>query len=404
MELWKRNLIICWFGMFATGIGFSQIAPIMPLFIQHLGVHNAAQVEVWSGLAFGATFIISAVFSPIWGRAADRYGRKPMLLRASLGMAIVIFLMGFSQNVLELLILRLLQGVITGYSTACTTLIATQTDKEHAGTALGTLATSGIAGSLLGPLVGGFIGETWGYQAVFFFTGFLMILTFLLTLLFVKESFTPENKKTAGHRETWHLVPYKTLTLILFVSFFVSYLSLYSIEPILTVYISSLSLNIHHIAFMAGLIFSSTGLATMLSSPLLGRLSDRRGPHKILLFSLLFAALCTIPQALVTNPWQLLALRFLLGLATGGIAPALNALVKRLTPPQLTGRLYGYTMSAGYLGVFCGSYLGGQTASVWGIRVVFILVAGGILLNLLLVYWGLYRKINQLIDPVMKPT
>ena len=225
-----------------------------------------------------------------------------------------------------------------------------------------------------------------------------MILTFVLTLLFVKEHFTPDTKKTAGHRETWQAVPHKTITLILFASFFVSYLSLYSIEPILTVYISSLSLTVSHLAFMAGLIFSSSGLATMLSSPLLGRLSDRRGPHKILLVSLVFAGLCTLPQAFVTNPWQLLILRFLLGLATGGITPALNSLVKRLTPQAITGRIFGFTMAAGYLGVFAGSVLGGQTASAWGLRFVFFLVAGGILLNVLLVYFGVYRKVEHLAE------
>ena len=137
----------------------------------------------------------------------------------------------------------------------------------------------------------------------------------------------------------------------------------------------------------------------MLSSPFLGRLSDRRGPHKILLVSLVFAGLCIVPQAFVTNPWQLLLLRFLLGLATGGITPALNSLVKRLTPNAITGRIFGFTMAAGYLGVFAGSVLGGQTASAWGIRVFFFLVAAGILLNVLLVFFGVYRKVDHLAEP-----
>lgn len=167
MPMWKRNLIVCWFGMFVTGVGMSQIAPILPLYIKQLGVDNPGSIAQFSGIAFGITFIVSAIFSPIWGLAADKYGRKPMLLRASLGMAIVIGCMGFAANVYVLIGLRLLQGVITGYSTACTTLIATQTDKEHAGWALGTLSTANIAGSLLGPTVGGYIAEKFGYQTSF---------------------------------------------------------------------------------------------------------------------------------------------------------------------------------------------------------------------------------------------
>ena len=211
MKLWKRNLIFCWFGMFVTGIGMSQIAPVMPLYIKHLGITDAASVSEFSGIAFGITFIISAIFSPIWGNAADRFGRKPMLLRASLGMAIVIGSMGFAPNVYVLIGLRMLQGVITGYSTACTTLIATQTDKECAGFALGTLSTANISGSLLGPTIGGFIEDTVGVQPVFFITGGLMLIAFLATLLFVKEDFNREQVKVLTTKEIWRTVPEKNL-------------------------------------------------------------------------------------------------------------------------------------------------------------------------------------------------
>src|SRR6266700_1329206 len=195
MPIWKRNLFVCWFGMFVSSVGMSQIAPVLPLYIKHLGVSNVALIDQFSGFAFGVTYIISAIFSPIWGQAADKYGRKPMLLRASLGMAIVVCSMGLAQNVYELVGLRLLQGAITGYSTACTTLIATQTDREHAGWALGTLSTANIAGGLLGPIIGGFIEESFGLQNVFFITGALMLVAFITTAFFVKESFTRESKK-----------------------------------------------------------------------------------------------------------------------------------------------------------------------------------------------------------------
>lgn len=168
MELWRRNLIVCWFGAFVTNIGLSQIAPVLPLYIRHLGVQNTALIEQMSGIAFGIIYITLAAFSPIWGHLADKFGRKPMLLRSSLGMAIIIFSMGFVQNVYQLIFLRFLQGTVSGYTTACTTLIATQTDKEHAGWALGSLATASIGGSLLGPMIGGFIEDNFGLKNVFY--------------------------------------------------------------------------------------------------------------------------------------------------------------------------------------------------------------------------------------------
>lgn len=392
MPIWKRNLIVCWFGMFVTSIGMSQIAPVLPLYIKNLGVHNTTLIDQFSGVAFGVTYIISAVFSPIWGHAADKFGRKPMLLRASLGMAVVVFCMGFAQNVYELIGLRVLQGIITGYSTACTTLIATQTDKEHAGWALGTLATASIAGSLLGPTIGGFIEDHFGMRNVFFITGALLLIAFMTSALFVKESFTRANKKTLSTKEIWNTIPKKSLTIIMLVTFFVIYLALYSVEPIITVYVTQLSQNTSHVALLAGITFSASGLANIIAAPRLGKISDKIGAQKVILVALVVAGLLFIPQAFVKNPWQFMALRFLLGLATAGLVPSVNALVKKITPDFLTGRVFGFSMSAGYLGVFGGSILGGQVAAYLGIRYVFLITGALLLVNAGWVYFKVYNK------------
>ncbi|AIQ36655.1 MFS transporter [Paenibacillus sp. FSL R5-0345] len=394
MPMWKRNLIVCWFGMFVTGVGMSQIAPVLPLYIKHLGVENADSITQFSGLAFGITFIVSAIFSPIWGQAADRFGRKPMLLRASLGMAIVISCMGFAPNVYVLIALRLLQGTITGYSTACTTLIATQTDKEHAGYALGTLSTASIAGALLGPTIGGFIAENMGLQSSFFVTGGLMLVAFITTALFVKESFHREDKRTLSIKEVWSSVPEKSLTLTLFVTFFILTVALYSVEPIITVYVSQLSKSANHVALLAGMTFSASGLANIIAAPRLGKLSDRIGAQKVILVALIAAGLLFIPQAFVQNPWQLMGLRFLLGLAAGGLVPSVNILVKKITPDALTGRVFGLNMSAGYLGTFAGSVLGGQVAAWFEIRDVFFITSALLLINAGWVYFNLYKKLS----------
>ncbi|SHJ57919.1 multidrug efflux MFS transporter [Propionispora hippei] len=394
MLVWKRNLLVCWFGMFVTGVGMSQIAPVLPLYIDHLGIHDAGLISQFSGIAFGITFIISAVFSPIWGRAADKFGRKPMLLRASLGMAIVIFCMGFVQNVYQLIGLRLLQGVITGYSTACTTLIATQTDRAHAGWALGTLSTASVAGSLLGPVIGGYISENFGMQNVFFITGALMLVAFIITVFFVKESFRRQDAKTLTVGEVWNTIPNKNIIAVMFVTSFVITLALYSIEPIITIYVTQLSGNTSHVALTAGVVFSVSGLANIMAAPGLGKLSDRIGAQKVMLLALGVAGLVFIPQGFVKNPWQLMGLRFLLGLALAGLNPSVNALIKRITPQFLTGRVFGLNISAQYLGVFGGSILGGQIAAYWGIRYVFFVTSTLLLANALWAYLAVYKKLT----------
>lgn len=394
MKVWKRNLIVCWFGMFVSSIGMSQIAPVLPLYINHLGITSSAAIAQLSGLAFGITYIISAVFSPIWGHVADRIGRKPMLLRSSLGMAIIIGCMGFAPNAYVLVGLRLLEGVITGFSTACTTLIATQTEKEHAGEALGTLSTASIAGSLLGPIIGGYISEYFGLKNVFFITGGLLFVAFITVTLFVKESFTPSNKEFLSLKGVWKSVPEKTLTITVLVTFFILTVALYSVEPIITVYISQLSRNSSHIALLAGMAFSASGLANIIAAPILGKLSDKIGVQKVMLIALIVAGLDFIPQAFVTNPWQLMGLRFILGLTSAGLIPSVNILIKKITPSEITGRIFGLNMSAGYLGVFGGAVLGGQVAAWFGIRDVFFITGALLLINAILVYFKVYKRMN----------
>lgn len=393
MELWRRNLIVCWFGAFVTNIGLSQIAPVLPLYIRHLGVQSTASIEQMSGIAFGIIYITLAVFSPIWGHLADKYGRKPMLLRSSLGMAVVIFSMGFVHNVYELIALRLLQGTVAGFTTACTTLIATQVDKDHAGWALGSLATASIGGSLLGPMIGGFIEDNFGLRNVFFIIGSLMIISFITAFIFVKESFNKEEKKVLSAKEVWKLIPDAKLIITLFVTSYILTLALFSIEPILTVYVSQLSSNGSHIALISGVVFSASGLASIIAAPRLGKLSDKIGPQKVMLGALLVAGIIFIPQAFVKNPWQLMCLRFVLGLATAGLTPSINTLIKKLTPDALTGRVFGFSMSAQYLGVFSGSIFGGQVSACIGIRYIFFITSSLLLLNALWVYISLYKRL-----------
>lgn len=393
MNNWRRNLIVCWFGTFITMIGMSQIAPILPIYIKQLGVTNVSHIEQISGIAFGITFIVSGIFSPIWGKLADKVGRKPMLLRASFGMAIVVFSMGFVHNVYVLILLRILQGTISGYSTACTTLIATQTDIEHVGTALGTLSTAGVAGSLLGPMIGGYLDGIAGIRSVFYITGVLLAIVFFTTVIFIKEDFKASSKKTLKFKEVWSLIPNKKLLVAMFVTSFILQLAFYSIEPIITVYVTNLSKTVKNIALISGMAFSASGLANILAARKLGRLSDKIGAHKVMLVALIVAGIIFIPQAFVKNPWQLMGLRFCLGLAAAGLTPSINTIIRKITPDKISGRIFGFNMSAQYFGTFGGSVLGGQIAAFFGIKYIFFITSALLLFNAVWVYNLVYKNL-----------
>ncbi|MBP2655453.1 MAG: tetA 3 [Firmicutes bacterium] len=394
MEIWKKNLLVCWFGCFATATGLSQIAPVLPLYIEHLGVLDTAAIEQWSGIAFGVTFILMTLVSPLWGQAADKYGRKSMLLRASLGMAVVITCIGFVQNVYQLVGLRLLQGAVSGFISAAIILVAIQAPKEHSGWALGTLSTGGVSGMLLGPLIGGYLAETFGLRSVFFATGALLFIAFITSFLFVKEEFTATADKILSFREVWRLIPAPSVMITMFITTFILQLALLSIEPILTVYISQLSHNTGHVALISGMVFAASGVANLLAAPRLGRLSDKVGPAKVMLASLIAAGVLFIPQAFVTSPWQLMGLRFLLGIAAAGLLPSLNTLVRQNVPDSITGRAFGYNQSAQYLGSFGGSILGGQVAASFGIHWVFFVTGALLLINAVWVYITTFKHVS----------
>lgn len=192
---WKRNLYVAWLGCFFTGAAFSLVMPFLPLYVEQLGVTGHEALNMWSGVVFSITFLFSAIASPFWGRLADRKGRKLMLLRSALGMCIVMILMGLAQNIWQFLFLRAALGILGGFVPNANALIATQVPRNKSGWALGTLSTGAVSGALIGPLIGGYLADTYGLRPVFFITAAVLFICFLITLIYIRERFTTIRKK-----------------------------------------------------------------------------------------------------------------------------------------------------------------------------------------------------------------
>jgi MFS family permease len=243
---------------------------------------------------------------------------------------------------------------------------------------------------LLGPLLGGYLSMAMGIRSIFIVIGILLLIAFFASLFFVQEEFVPSDKPAPSFGEIWRLLPQPQITVAMFVTTMVMQLGLMSIQPIITVYISQLSESTTHIALISGMVFSASGLASIIAAPRLGNLADRIGPQKVMLVALTAAALLFIPQAMVDSPWQLMVLRFLLGIATAGLLPSINSLVKQLTPDEIAGRVFGYNQSAQFIGSFGGALLGGQVAAWFGIQYVFYFTSALLMLNAIWVYKMVY--------------
>ncbi|MFK3840416.1 MULTISPECIES: multidrug efflux MFS transporter [Serratia] len=384
MEAWKLNLISVWLGCFFTGLAMSQILPFLPLYVEQLGVTGHQSLSMWSGLVFSGTFLVSALVSPLWGSLADRKGRKLMLLRASLGMAIVIALQGLVSNVYQLFALRALMGLASGYIPNAMALVASQVPRDKSGWALGTLSTGPVTGVIVGPLLGGLMADHLGLRVVFFVTAGLMFVSFLITLFLIKERRIEVKKadRLTG-KAVFQSLPYPALIVTLFVSTLMIQVANSSISPILTLFIKDLSSDSSNIAFISGMIAAVPGVAALISAPRLGRLGDRIGTSRILLAALGLTTVLFAIMAWVETPLQLGILRFLLGFADGALMPAVQTLLLKYSSDQVTGRIFGYNQSFMYLGNVVGPLVGSGVSALMGFRWVFAVTAVLVLINCL---------------------
>lgn len=369
---WRRNLAVCLVGSFTTIVAMTLLLPFLPIYVEELGVSDHAAIAQWSGIAYGATFFAAALVAPLWGRLADRYGRKAMLVRASLGMAVAMSLIGMAENVWELVGLRLFAGLAGGYASGSTILVATQTPKNRSGWALGMLSTGIMAGNLVGPLVGGVLPPLIGIRNTFWLAGGVIFVTFLATVFLVREDRRPGRVKRPGASAGWAAVPDKRPVLAMLATGLLLMLANMSIEPIITLYVAQLVEEPSRVTMVAGIVMSAAALGSILSAARLGRLADRVGHWNVIVGALAISALLLIPQAFVTEGWQLMILRFLMGLALGGLLPSVTSVIRHNVPDHAAGGILGYSISAQYAGQVVGPLLGGFVGGHIGMQAVFL--------------------------------
>ncbi|URQ60471.1 MFS transporter [Pantoea alhagi] len=383
-QYWRRNLWVCMAGSFTTLVAMTLLLPFLPLYVAELGVSDPAAIARWSGLAYGATFFTAALTAPLWGRLADRYGRKLMLIRASLGMAVAMALIGMAETPWQLVALRLLAGLLGGYASGSTILIASQTPKAHTGWALGMLSSGIMAGNVIGPLIGGFLPPLIGIRATFWLAGAVIFFAFLATCLLLKEAPRPaisqRSQTASGFTLRSGILPLMLLTgmLLIFANM--------SVEPIITLYVAQFVDQAERVTWVAGVVMAVAALGSIISAAWLGRLADRIGHWPVLIGGLFAAALLLIPQAFITSAWQLVVLRFLMGIALGGLLPCIASLIRHHVANEQVGRALGWSTSAQYVGQVCGPLFGGMVGGWLGMRVVFLatgaIMAAGALCNL----------------------
>src|SRR5215211_6878252 len=381
---WNVTLYAVWAGELLALVGFSSRVPFLPFYLGDLGVSDISGQALWSGAINAAGAAAMASTAPIWGLLADRYGRKPMLLRGLFGGAAVVVLMGFANAPWQLLGLRVLEGILTGTVAAATALIATSAPKRRLGYALGMVQTAVFAGAAAGPLFGGFAYDRIGPRATFVLAGAMLFCGGVTVALLARERFTrvATHAMTDEGQSRWRRV--RTSGAFLFAARLIAV----AMQPIIPLFVQQLSPDDPHVATAAGIVLGSAGFTSAFAAAYFGRLGDRTGHRRVLAISLLGAGLVYLPMAFVRDPWQLALLQALMGVAAGGLIPSANALIAHLTPVERRGAIFGLTAAISAVGGFIGPLVGAFLATSLGFRATFIASGTLLLAVAALVIWS----------------
>ncbi len=376
MVNWKTNLVVIWISQMLSIAGFFFALPFGPYFIQELGVHDPDGIKFWVAL-FGAGPPLSlAVFSPIWGILADRYGRRLMLLRANFGGMIILCLMGTVQSVEMLILLRLAQGVFAGTVVAAQAMVAAYTPERSSGVALGSLSAAVYMGSMAGTFLGGLFAEYFGYRYAFFASGILLFVAGLLVFFGAKEDFVrpksvqPEHteRQTKAFSGLLHVWP--ILVLLAAMGFTRQFDT--SFFPLLIQHILG---TMQGAAFWTGTVSAIAAAAGFLSGIAFGRLADHFNPPKIAKLSAVFAGLFLIFHWQAQNFLILSIARFGMTFCAGGLDPLFQIWLAKETPPEKRGTVFGWAATARSVGWFLAPIISGLVASGFGIRSIYVVEA-----------------------------
>lgn len=389
MQTRKRNFHFAWLGTFMAGVAFSEAIPFLSLYIAQLGDFTTAQVGFYTGLAYAASYIVVIIVSPIWGKIADNYGRKPMLMRTAFGMAIVVTLIGCSTAVWQIVVLRLCQGFFDGYTPSAIALVSAETPAEEKTKVIATLSTGYILGGLLGPIFGGVLGAVLSYRAIFLLTGFILMWVGLLSVFGIKEEFVKPVKQ--DQRRAKAFFKFLTLNIVLLLGMTMMLQLVESlITPFISLAVSELLQKQSYLSMMAGLISALPGLATALSATPMGSLSVRYGEIRILMITDTILMIIYILLGMTSSLIVFGVLRFMGGICSGALFPMVQVLLSKSTDQVST--IFSWGLSAQSMGSMFGSVFGSVILQFAPLQGLFWIAAIVLLLNVGMLWQ--FKRVN----------
>lgn len=372
---WKILLAILVSFALMMSASYTMLMPFLPLYIRtDLNAQND-DVAFWSSITYAVTFAISAFVSPLWGKLADRMGKKHMMIRSSVLLTITYFLGGIVQSPFELFLVRAFQGIAAGLWPACLVMLSSYVPKSRLGISIGFMQSANICGGILGPLLGGILALNFGMRNSFFIAGAVLSTISLVTIFYIKEPKKSQKDEKKNDKSAlsylWILKNSRIIPVLLAV--LLTQLVLLMVQPIVALYVEHLSKNGDNAVFLSGFIISLGGIAGALAAPLWGKFGQRKGFLNAVILAFASAGILMAIQGIPDDIFYFGLMQFICGLCFSGIYPSLNSILVLLTPSEARGVSFGLMFSAQMTGGAIGPVLGGIIVTVFNFSTVYYL-------------------------------
>lgn len=374
-----------------------MVIPFLPFYIRELGITNQDELEHWSGIVFSGPFILSFILTPVWGMLGDRFGKKTMVMRAIFGLAVSQLLIGFSANVVQLFIFRMVQGAISGFIASSLALVSSSTPKERSGYAIGILQTSISSGTVIGPFIGGIISDMTSYRTVFFVTSVLCFISGILVFIIVKEPERTAVKKIYTVAENYRYVFGKSEILTAMISITFIQISITIAQPVFALFVESITKGTEYISTLTGAIFGTLGIFSVISSPWWGRRNDTKSFKKNIIIAITGAGLAYCLHTFITNPFLLFPVRAFLGFCIGGIIPVLYAYINKNISDERKGGVMGIASSFTLFGNLVGPLLCTLLLLKLPLNYIFLIAGLMLFVNAILIFYNVKEVKREVI-------
>lgn len=364
---WRTLLIIFTLAGVVESQAFGHLNAFRPLFLQQLGV-SAGQIPGWTGILAALGFVIGLPLLPFWGVWADRYNRKLIIVRSAYVEGIIFSLAAFSPNVWFLAIAQLLGGFVFGNTGVMLAMLADSTPRRRLGMVVGIVSAGFPIGSSIGPLVGGYVAQTWGIRPLLFGDGVASALMGLaMTLIVHEEKRLHATQERVGRllRHALDDIISSRVVVSLFGLYFLAMFGITLYQQFLPILLQRLDTGpVRLLPSMIGATLTASGVAMAIATPLWGRLGDVIGRWRVLPIILMAATVGIVAEGLAPRLFSLQVAIVWVSLFYAGLTATVVALLALLAPEERRASILNFSLLPSQLSWFVGPLVGGALASL----------------------------------------